>query len=151
MELSSIHIAILADSAYQEVGDRKSEMNMSPEQIETDIATYWLEDGILVSRSKSVRRTVDNLRESHKIIKQMTGGKKLPHLVFLTRSAVPDKDAREFSTASLPDLYTAMALVSNGGLGTFIMNLLFKMKPPTVPMRSFSNEADAREWLKGYM
>jgi hypothetical protein len=103
---------------------------------------------MLVSRSKSVKRTVENLRESHELIRKMTGGKKLPHLVFLTRSPMPDKDARDFSTVSLPELYTAMALVSKGGLGTFIMNILFKMKPPSIPMKSFSNEADAKAWLK---
>lgn len=118
---------------------------------ETEIATYSLEDGMLVSRSKSVRRTVENLSKSHELIRMMTGGKKLPHLVFLTRSPVPDKDARDLSATSLPELYTAMALVSKGGLGTFIMNIIFKMKPPTIPMKSFSNEADAREWLKTYL
>ena len=118
---------------------------------ETEIATYWLEDGMLVSRSKSVKRTVENLRASHELIRKMTSGKKLPHLVYLTRSAMPDKDARDLSAKSLPELYTAMALVSKGGLGMFIMNLLFKMKPPTIPMKSFSSEADAREWLKGYV
>jgi len=118
---------------------------------ETEIATYWLEDGMLVSRSKSVKRTVENLSASHELIRKITDGKKLPHLVYLTRSAVPDKDARELSAKSLPELYTAMALVSKGGLGMFIMNLLFKMKPPTIPMKSFSSEADAREWLKGFV
>jgi hypothetical protein len=118
---------------------------------ETEIATYWLEDGMLVSRSKSVKRTVENLQASHELVRSITGGKLVPHLVYLTRSPMPDKAARELSAASLPKLYTAMALVSKGGLGTFIMNILFKMKPPTIPMKSFSNEQDAREWLTGYL
>jgi hypothetical protein len=63
---------------------------------------------------------------------------------------MPDKETRKFSAEQLPNVYTAMAMISKGGLGQFIMNLLFKFKAPTIPMKTFSDEKEAVEWAKQY-
>jgi hypothetical protein len=31
------------------------------------------------------------------------------------------------------------------------MNILFALKPPAIPMKSFSDEQEAKEWLKQYL
>ncbi len=119
---------------------------------ETTIATYWFGDnGLLTSVSKNPTRTVANTTESFALIRRITNGKKQPLLVYMCPSGMPDKATRDFVAANLPTVYTAMAMVSKGGLGTMVMNILFKFKPPAIPMKSFSNDADAKEWLKGYM
>jgi hypothetical protein len=43
-----------------------------------------------------------------------------------------------------------MAMVSKPGLSAFIMKLLFHLNPPPIPMRSFTNEEEAKEWLMPY-
>jgi len=72
-------------------------------------------------------------------------------LIYLSNSPVPDKETRKFSTEQLPNVYTAMAMVSKPGLAKLIMNILFRLKPPPIPMKSFSDDEEAKEWLKQYL
>lgn len=121
------------------------------EIIEGEIATYWFEDGILVSLSKSPVRTVENIGRNVELVKKITNNTPVPLLIYLANSPVPDKATRKFSTEQLPVIYKAMAMVSKPGLAKFIMNILFSLKPPPIPMKSFSNAAEAKMWLKQFV
>lgn len=118
---------------------------------EGEIATYWFEDGILVSLSKSIRRTVANITGNVALVKQITENKKTPLLIYLKNSPVPDKATRKFSTEQLPTIYSAMAMVSEPGLVSLIMNFLFEFKQPPIPMKNFTNDQEAKEWLKQFL
>jgi hypothetical protein len=117
---------------------------------EGEIATYWLDEGILVSVSKNPKRTVENITANVALVKQITSDKKVPLLIYLSDSPVPDKQTRKFATEQLPHIYSAMAMVSKPGLAKLIMHILFRFKAPPIPMKSFSNDAEAREWLKQF-
>lgn len=117
---------------------------------ESGIATYWFEDGMLVSLSKSTRRTVENIAANVALIREKTGNQPVPLLIYLSPSPVPDKETRKFSITQLPLIYSAMAMVSKPGLSQFIMNILFRLKPPPIPMKSFTNDKEAKEWLKQF-
>jgi hypothetical protein len=118
---------------------------------EGEIATYWFEDAILVSLSKSPKRTVANITANVALVKRITNNKKVPLLIYLSPSPVPDKETRRFSTEQLPNVYTAMAMVSKPGLANLIMRILFKLKPPPIPMKNFTDDKEARDWLKEYL
>ena len=118
---------------------------------EGEIATYWFEESILVSLSKSPRRTVENIRGNVALVKQITNNKPVPLLIHLSNSPVPDKETRKFSTEQLPVIYSAMAMVSKPGLAKFIMNILFRLKPPPIPMKSFTDAQEAKEWLRQFV
>lgn len=118
---------------------------------EGEIATSWMDNGILVSVSKSPQRTVENIKGNMALVREITGNKKVPLLIFLSKSPVPDKETRKFASAQLPNLYTAMAMVSKPGLAKLIMNMLFSFRPQPIPMKTFSNEKEAREWLKAFL
>ena len=129
-------------------------MNPPPniELINGEIADYWLDpDGILYSYSKSPKRTIKNISENIALVKKITGGKKVPLLIYLSNSPVPDKATRKFSTGQLPHVYTAMAMVSKPGLAKLIMNILFSLKPPPIPMKSFSDDKESKEWLMQFV
>jgi hypothetical protein len=128
-------------------------MNQREEiRIKGEIADYYYSpEGILFSYSKDVKRTVENIRNNIALVKEITGGKKVPLLIYLTRSPVPDKETRKYSAEQLPNVYTAMAMISKGGLAQLIMNLLFKFKPPTIPMKTFSEDKEAVDWLKQFL
>jgi hypothetical protein len=122
------------------------------ELIKGEIADYWLDpDGILYSYSKNPQRTVENIRNNIALVKKITGNKKVPLLIYLSNSPVPDKKTRKFSAEQLPNVYTAMAMISKPGLAKFIMNILFSLKTPPIPMKSFSSDIEAKEWLKQYL
>lgn len=116
-----------------------------------EIATYWFDEGILVSLSKSPKRTVENIRGNVALVKQITDNRKFPLLIYLTDSPVPDKATRKFSTEQLPTIYSAMAMVAKPGLSKFIMNILFSLKPPPIPMKSFTDDQAAKKWLQQYV
>ena len=121
------------------------------ELYEGEIATYWFDDGILVSLSKSPKRTVENIKANVQLVRRITNNKPAPLLIYLSNSPVPDKAARKYSTEQLPVIYSAMAMVSKLGLAKFIMNLLFALKKPPIPMKSFTDDKEAKNWLKQYL
>lgn len=118
---------------------------------EGEIATYWFDEGILVSLSKGPRRTVANITANVALVKEITQNKKVPLLIYLCDSPVPDKETRRFSTTQLPLIYSAMAMVSPPGLSQFIMKILFRLKPPPIPMKTFTDDQEAKEWLKQFL
>jgi hypothetical protein len=115
---------------------------------EGEIATYWFEDEILVSLSKSIKRTVELIAGNVELVKDISHSKPVPLLIYLKNSPVPDKETQKFSREMLPEIYTAMAMVSKPGLSRFIMNLLFSMSKPPIPMKSFTDAEKAKKWLK---
>jgi len=126
-----------------------------PENIELikgEIADYYLDsEGILYSYSKSPKRTVELIKRNVELVKRITNHKRVPLLIYLSDSPIPDKETRKFSTEQVPVIYSAMAMISKPGLSKLIMNILFKFKPPPIPMKSFTDENEAKEWLRQYL
>ena len=118
---------------------------------EGEIATYWFENGILVSLSKSPKRTVELIRKNVQLVKRITNNTVVPLLIYLSPSPVPDRETRKYSTEQLPVIYKAMAMVSKPGLARLIMNILFSLKPPPIPMKSFTDDGEAKQWLKQFL
>ena len=119
---------------------------------EGEIATYWLDDdGILISLSKNPRRTVQNITNNVALVKRITNNRRIPLLIYLTNSPIPDKETRRFVNEQLPNVYSAMAMISKPRLAKFIMNFLFRLKPPPIPMKNFTDEKEAKEWLRQFI
>jgi hypothetical protein len=117
-----------------------------------EIADYTLsEEGILYSYSKPPVRTIENIRNNVKLVRQITGGKKVPLLIYLSKSPVPNKATRKLAREQLPEIYSAMAMVSKPGLSQLIMRVLFSIQKPAIPIRSFTEDKKAREWLLQYV
>jgi len=118
---------------------------------EGEIADYWFDEGILVSLSKSPKRTVENISANVALVKSITNNRKVPLLIYLANSPIPDKETRKFSSEQLPNVYTAMAMVSKPSLASLIMKVLFRFKPPPIPMKNFTTDKEAKEWLKQFL
>lgn len=118
---------------------------------EGEIATYWFDDGILVAKSKSPKRTVENISGNVAMVKTITRNNRVPLLIYLANSPVPDKETRRFSSEQVPIIYSAMAMVSKPGLAKLIMNLVFMLNPPPIPMKSFTDDVAAKQWLRQYL
>lgn len=131
--------------------DNKINIPTDREIWEGQIATYWFDHGVLVSLSKSPRRTVELIADNVALVKKITSNKPVPLLIYLADSPIPDKATRKFSTEQLPVIYKAMAMVSKPGLAKFIMNILFSLKPSPIPMKSFSDSQEAMDWLKQFV
>lgn len=132
-------------------------MPFSTPQIPTDqpvwhgeIASYWFEEDILISLSNSCKRTVELIAGNVALVKQITGNKPVPLLIYLKNSPVPDKATRQFSRQQLPVIYTAMAMLAPKGLSSLIMNILFKIIPSPIPIKNFDDVEEAKRWLKQF-
>ena len=116
--------------------------------IEGEIADYRLDEtGILYSYSKSVLRTVPLMERNKELVKSIAGDKPVPLLIFLKNAPMPDKATRDYSKSILPEIYSAMAMVSKPGLSALIMKLLFAFQKPPIPMKSFTDEETAKARL----
>jgi hypothetical protein len=136
-------------AAGKNMGTNKAPQGV--EKFDTAISTYWWgENGILMSDSKPPQRTVENTRENFETVRRISGGKKVCLIVYLCKSPMPDKATRDFVAKNLPTVYNAMAMISDSALATFIMGFLFKLKPPTIPMKSFTNVEAAKAWIAQY-
>ena len=117
-----------------------------------EIATYWFDNyGILVSVSKSTKRTVENITKNIALVKKITKDRVVPILIYLSNYPVPDKQTRKFAAEMLPTLYSAMAVVSRAGMGKLVINMFFKLKTPPIPMKTFGNDKEAKQWLKHFL
>ena len=115
---------------------------------ESEIATFWWEEEILVSFSKPVMRTVENITANVNLVKQITNDQPAPLLIYLVASPIPDKATRKFSAEKVPEIYCAMAMISKQRLSQFIMKMVFALKPAPIPTKQFSTKEAAVNWLK---
>ncbi|HXA01939.1 MAG TPA: STAS/SEC14 domain-containing protein [Cytophagaceae bacterium] len=121
--------------------------------IDWPTSILWFdEDGILCAISKKVpEQTLEEAKESMLDFERLTGGKKVCMLIDITNSSPTSKEMRDYSAAELPKITKALAMISTSALGKMIANLFFGLKPPPYPTKMFSNEKDAKEWLKQYL
>ena len=117
-----------------------------------ELATFWFdEEGILCAITNNTPRTLENLKRNFDFIRQVTGDKKSCLLSDITNGTAPDKVAREFSAQEFPKLFKAMAVFSGNDYGKLITDPFIVMKDHPIPIKYFSDEYAAREWLVQYL
>lgn len=125
--------------------------------VEWPTSLMWFdEDGILYSVPKpnvvrpdpSKEETLEQMEAFRKLI----GGKKTCMIAKSDNSGkAPKKEDRDWIAKELESIVKAMAIVSASPLSRMIANLFFGFKPPSYPVKFFSNEEEARVWIKQYL
>lgn len=119
---------------------------------ECDVQTFWFdENGILCAVSKDMPRTLDKQQKAYELVKQISGNKKVCYLTEVTYIQPPDRETREYVLKESQNLFKAVAVISNSVLGRMIANILFRMKSQPYPTKMFSDENEAKDWLKQYL
>jgi len=123
------------------------------ETIETPIFTMWLDElGILYFLSKD--HPAQKLEESKNLfaeIKKISKGKKRCMLMDLSHFKLPTKEARDYGAIELPKMVIAIAFISHSYLGVWAANIFFTIKKQPYPTKMFTNEMEAKKWLKQYL
>ena len=120
--------------------------------IEGELATFWFdESGILCAIAKNVPRSLEKQRDNYVFIKQITGNKKVCLLSDTTSSTPQDKETRDYSATEMPNVFKAMAIISDSVLGQFSANVFLALKDQPIPIKFFADENTAIEWLKAYL
>jgi len=116
-------------------------------------SSLWFdENGILCSISKKApEQTMEESKKWMEEYYKIFGDKKQCMLVDITNATPTNKEARDYAAAELPKVVKAIAMISHSALGRMLTNLFFGLKPPPYPAKMFSNETEAKEWLKSYL
>lgn len=121
--------------------------------IEFPTSTMWFDEhGILCSVSKKVpQQTVEEAKKTIAAFIQLTGGKKICLLSDSTDSDPLNKEMRDYVAEVIPEIVKAVAVISRSAVGTMAANLFFSIKKQPYPVKMFTEESEAKEWLKQYL
>ena len=116
-------------------------------------STMWFdENGILCSIAKKVpQQTVEETKKTLEEFRKITGGKKVCMLTDSTDSTPVDKEMRDYIAGIMPEIAIAIAVISRSAMGKMVANLFFSIKKQPYPVKMFSDETEAKEWLKQYL
>jgi folylpolyglutamate synthase/dihydropteroate synthase len=117
-------------------------------------STSWFdEDGILYSISKKGVEP-PSLEDTKKLLeefKKMLDGKKICMLLDVTHTVESSREIRDYVAEEFPKYVKAIAMISDSALGKMLANLFFTLKTQPYTTKMFSNEQDAKDWLKQYL
>ena len=125
--------------------------------IDWPTATMWFdEDGVLYSVPKTgVPQPQLNREETAaemEKFRQLLGNQKRCMILQTDSTAPPPKkEERDWISQELNSVTKAMGIISVSPLSRMVANLFFGLKPPAYPVKFFSNEKDAKAWIKQYL
>ena len=117
-------------------------------------SVWWIEDdGILCSISKKEAPELTRQQSITQLedFKQLTGHRKTCMLLDISNSRPIRREDREFVSQELEKIVQALAFISKSALGKMVANLFLNLKPPPYPVRMFTDEHEARQWLRQYL
>lgn len=120
---------------------------------ETRTARIWLgEDGIIRKIFlENAQETLKDALECEEITKQLSDGKKRPMFVDFSALRSMDPEARAYYTGDQAGaLIAACAGVTKSKIGKVIMNFFIGFNRPPSPIKLFTSEEEAIEWLKKF-
>ncbi len=123
------------------------------EVFEFPTSTMWFdENGILCSIAKKFSQlTVEEAKKTMEELRKITGGKKICLLSDSTDSSPINKELRDYLAEVIPEIVKAIAIISRSAVGKMVANLFFSIKKQPYPVKMFSDETEAKEWLKQYL
>jgi hypothetical protein len=127
---------------------------MEGEQIVTKLNTVWLgEDGIArVIHVPGAEVTLEDAQETMAAYLKLNQGKRRPLFVDTKSMKSIDREARKyFAGEEAAKVACAVALIIDSPVSRVLGNFYLGVSHPQLPTRLFSSEAEALEWLKGYI
>lgn len=124
--------------------------------IEWPTSIMWFDElGILYSIPKPIRPELQSREEGQRqmdLFRKLVGNKKTCMISEASNSsAMPKKEDRDWITKELNSVVKAMAIISTSPLSRMIGHLFFGLQPPAYPYKYFSNEIEAKKWIKQYL
>lgn len=96
--------------------------------------------------------TEEDARENIDAVQELANGKSIPVLVDIRRSKGISKEARAFlASADIPPIQCACALLVESAISRVIGSFFLGLNKTHFPLRLFTNEQDAREWLQTFL
>jgi hypothetical protein len=121
---------------------------------ELEILTYWMEDDrLLVTVSKDVERTMENIRPLIALLQRLShnGKNKICILTDGNLSRPFSPEIREFVNAEIGKYVTATAMFTQTQMGNAMGFIYTTLHGDTFDVKVCAEEQEAREWLKDYL
>jgi len=120
------------------------------EKVKTRTAEFWKDEhGIFwIKPFPVVEVDLEDLADNLLVTRNLTGG--APHLKLLdsrTRWKMTPEAEALFKAADTPDKTIARAVLTDSFTDKIIKSFLLTLFKPSVPLKFFTNEKDAVEWL----
>lgn len=129
-----------------------SQATQTAEKFESPYVTMWIENGILYGRfANDLELTLPIAKACVEGRIFFSKGKSYPMLVDMTGLKSVNKQARQYMATMGATLVTAGALITRSAVSKMIGNMFLTIDKPPVPVKLFTSELKAREWLKGYL
>lgn len=111
------------------------------------------DDGIVrMIQNPGVDLTLEDARECFAAHQKVRRGKRHPLLIDARKMRSITKDARQFfASDEVSRVSLAFAMIVDTPLSRVLGNFYLGISKPQLPARIFSSEADALEWLNGYI
>ncbi len=124
---------------------------MNKINFETRTGKEWLrEDGIIhYVYHSGVKINLEDAKEIRAKHLEATSGISYPLLVDMKNILGLDNDARKYFSAN--DMYLAVAFLIESPVSRVIANFFIGISKPPVPVKMFTSEEKAIEWLKGFL
>lgn len=124
----------------------------SAQVFESATSKFWYEDGILCAiTQKAPSQPFEEHKKRMEEFRKSLDGKKICAIIDITNSSVTSSENREYNHDMLPQIFKAIAFVTSTALGKMLVNLYLGMQPSPFPTKVFSNEKDAKEWIKQHV
>lgn len=124
----------------------------SAEVFETSTSKYWFANGFMYVVTK--KGTPPNL-ETHvkemEEFKRRADNKKVCAIIEVNDSTPTSRAVRDYNTKALPEMFNAIAFIINKPVMKMLASLYLGVTTTPFPVKMFSNENEAREWVKKYL
>jgi hypothetical protein len=127
---------------------------MAPNEVRTRTAVSRIDaDGIFhVTALPGVEETLADAQESFRANAVFRTGRSLPTLIDLRGVKSQSRDVRQFySSPEVTQTISARALLVSSRVSMLMANFLMTISRVSLPTRVFTDEAEAIEWLKGFV
>lgn len=121
--------------------------------IDFPTAVMWFDDdGILCSvAKKATLQTIEEAKATMIQFKELIGEEKVCILSDSTDSPPANKELRDYAAEVFPEIVKAVAIISRSAASTMAANLFFSIKKQPYPVKMFTEETEAKAWLKQYL
>ncbi|MEX0685923.1 MAG: STAS/SEC14 domain-containing protein [Balneolales bacterium] len=110
------------------------------------------EDGFMCAISKKKPpSTIEDIKKSLKNFKEIMGDDRICILIDVTNASEMSREGREYVAKEFPKLFKAIAMISGSVFGKMVANLFFTIKTQPYPTKMFTDEKEARKWLRQYV
>lgn len=116
-------------------------------------ATIWIDElGIVCSTINKVRRTLENQKQIIDLFAQLAvNGNKFCFLIDLTHTMPVRNEIREYLVNEFPKYIKAHAVISAHPIEGSVATTFMELHRPGYMINQFSNEVEAKIWLKTFL